>query len=354
MKKEISVIGVMSGTSLDGLDLCHCTFSFTDNKWCFKIDAAQTIKYQYNDQIKLQNANNLTAENFLLFHNSFGEYISLKLNEFISMYNLNPDFIASHGHTIFHQPEKKFTFQIGSGAVIAANTGVDTISDFRSLDVALAGQGAPLVPIGDQLLFPEYDFCLNLGGFANISTLENGKRVAWDICPVNIAINHYMKFLNQDFDNFGLTAQTGNLNISLLEKLNNIPFFKKDKPKSLGKEWLMKEFIPIIEGYNISIHDKLNTIYHCAAQQIAKNINKKDVKILTTGGGAYNKYLISLIEKQSRNSLIIPTTELVDFKEAVIFAFLGVLFSIKETNTLHSVTGAKRNSIGGCLYYGSK
>lgn len=350
--KKFSVIGVMSGTSLDGVDIAFCKFEFISQKWNYKIIKAETIPYTKNWRDKLQSANELNAFPFIELHKNYGHFLGKSINEFIKKTDIKKiDFISSHGHTIFHQPEKNITFQIGDGSVIAATTKITTISDFRSLDVALGGQGAPLVPVGDNLLFSEYDYCLNLGGFANISFNENKKRIAFDICPVNIIINSLANIINKTFDKNGEIAKKGDLNKNLLNELNNIEFYKKPFPKSLAKEWLLANFVPIIDKYDLSIEDKLRTIYEHIALQITNITNKKtDNSILITGGGAYNKFLIELIKQKSKNTIVIPSSSIIDFKEALIFAFLGVLRHEKQQNCLSSVTGAKLDNIGGSIY----
>lgn len=350
---RIKSLGLMSGTSLDGLDLCLCEFTFHNNTWHFSIEAAATEKYSKAFKTNLQKIEQASAQELLLYNNEFGRFLGKTAHNFLKSTHSHTDIIASHGHTIFHQPEKQFTYQIGSGAEIAAITGIDTICDFRTVDIALQGQGAPLVPIGDELLFSEYDYCLNLGGFANISTNKEGSRIAWDICPVNIIINRLMNEFHEEYDNDGNTARSGNLDKILLSAINKLPFFEQAHPKSLGKEWLLREYLPILESSTASIPDKLHTIYHSVAQQIANSITKEHARVFVTGGGAFNSYLIELIKAHSACTVIIPEKEIVEFKEAVIFAFLGVLHYQKKQNTLASVTGALRNSIGGCLYSGS-
>ncbi|MDA3779527.1 MAG: anhydro-N-acetylmuramic acid kinase [Bacteroidales bacterium] len=346
-----TAIGIMSGTSLDGLDIALVKFT-KDNAWSFTVLKSET--YNYSDKLKtlLSSAENLSAREFLLFHNSYGKYIGEIVNVFLKDEEIKPSLIASHGHTIFHQAEKNFTFQIGNGAVIAKETGITTVSDFRTLDIALNGQGAPLVPIGDKFLFSEYDYCLNIGGFANISFQKNNKRIAFDICPANIITNYLCNKIDREYDNKGGIGRSGLVNKKLLTELNNIKFYLQKGPKSLGKEWLIKEFIPIIEKYDISVADILRTLYEHIAIQIACISNSSEKKkILVTGGGAYNEFLIERIKHHSKNNIVLPSKNIIDFKEAIIFAFLGILRSRNEINTLSSVTGALRDSSGGVINY---
>jgi len=345
-----SVIGIMSGSSCDGLDLAYCSFYKTKN-WNYKIIHVQTYQYS-NEMIEgLKNAHNLNSIDFLTFHKSYGKYIAQKINNFLIENRLpSPDLISSHGHTIFHQPEKNFNFQVGDGNIIAAETGITTIFDFRTLDIALGGQGAPLVPFGDKLLFGQFDYCLNLGGFANISYNENEKRIAYDICCVNIISNFLVQKLNFDYDKDGELGRKGIINENLLSELNNIDFYSQKPPKSLGREWFTKIFLPITQKYDISTEDKLRTIYEHIAIQISNILPKKQkTSVFVTGGGAYNKFLIELLKQKTPHEIIIPSSEFVEYKEALIFGFLGVLRFINEINCLASVTGAKSDSSCGSI-----
>ncbi|MFH2142128.1 MAG: anhydro-N-acetylmuramic acid kinase [Bacteroidota bacterium] len=350
MQDEYITVGVMSGSSLDGLDIVAVRF-YKTNKWNFEILDGDTYPYTLSWRQKLMTAHQLGAFEFLLLHKEYGKFIGEMVNNFLEDFGYDVDLIASHGHTIFHQPEKGITFQIGDGYSIAALTRKTVVSDFRSMDVALGGQGAPLVPIGDMLLFEEYDYCINLGGFANISFNQAGKRYAFDICPVNTVINYYSNILNLEFDRDGKIGNSGNLNTELLHRLNNILYYNSVSPKSLGIEWVMKEFIPIVESYNIPIEDKMRTLYEHIAVQISLSTTfKKDCMILITGGGAYNTFLIKLIRKRINHSIFIPDEQIVDFKEAMIFAFLGVLRSRNEYNCMASVTGARTDCICGLTH----
>lgn len=342
-------IGVMSGTSLDGLDIAFCTFQY-DEKWSFQIEKAETIPYSTDWKKRLQNAPDLSGLQLQKLHNEFGQYIGTNIRDFIKKHQISPYLIASHGHTVFHQPENKLTLQIGNGAEIASETGVTTLSDFRSMDVALGGQGAPLVPIGDELLFSDYDSCINIGGFANISFKENNQRIAYDISPANIVLNHLSQQLGADYDKDGELGKQGRIDSQLLEKLNNLSYYKNLHPKSLGKEWLDQSFLPVLEKSSISILDQLTTTYQHIATQIANSIKKEHSKVLITGGGAYNQYLIELIRKQTKSDIILPDPIIIDFKEALLFAFLGLLRFENNVNCLSSVTGAKKDSSGGTIH----
>ena len=219
---KFKVIGMMSGTSLDGLDLAAVEFILNNGRWNFSLISGETITYPEKWLNKLQKAPNLTGEQLIELHSEYGKFVGLEINKFIKKTGFVPDLIASHGHTVFHQPEKHFTFQAGNGAEIAAVTKITTVADFRTGDIALGGQGAPLVPIGDQLLFSEYDYCLNLGGFANISFESNQKQIAFDTGPANIILNYFAEKQGFKYDQNGNLGKRGKINPALLEKLNNI------------------------------------------------------------------------------------------------------------------------------------
>jgi anhydro-N-acetylmuramic acid kinase len=347
--KTIQAIGLMSGTSLDGLDVCCATFTKNEGKWNFKIDCAKGYSYPEEMKEKLgTKAQEMSALEFVTFHCEYGKFLGEKVNEFMKEYGVKPDIIASHGHTIFHEPQKRIMFQIGDGAAIAAETGIDTVSDFRRLDIMLGGQGAPLVPIGDRLLFGDYDYCLNIGGFSNISFEKDGKRIAFDISPVNYVINHYSRQIGLEFDKDGEIAKKGKVDQKLLDELNALPYYNQDGPKSLGREWVEKIIYPMLESKGMKLEDMLRTYYEHAAMQIAKVA--KNGKMLITGGGAFNKFLIERIDALTGCETVIPEKQIIDYKEALIFAFLGALYMADEASCLASVTGAKCDNIGGMLF----
>ena len=354
---SIKAIGLMSGTSLDGLDFAAVEFWKNTDKWDFNIISAKTVPYASEWLNWLSNCPNLLGEKLIELHTNYGRFLGNETLRFINEINFQPDLIASHGHTVFHQPDIGFTFQIGNGADIAAISGITTVSDFRTGDVALGGQGAPLVPIGDKLLFSEYVYCLNLGGFANISFEENNRRMAFDICPVNFILNHFAEKQGFRYDKNGELGRQGKVNTELLEKLNSLPFYLKTPPKSLGREWVEQVFMPVLNSFNISEKDKLRTVYEHVAEQISEKGRGKDrgegkgkEKMLVTGGGAFNSFLIERIKYHSNVEIIIPSNEIVNFKEALIFAFLGVLRIKGEINCLSSVTGALRDHCSGMVF----
>ena len=349
IKLPIKVIGAMSGTSLDGLDIAAIEFNYKNNKWSFEIMEAETISYSEDWLQQLQNAPFISGEKLTELHSEYGKYTGERINKFIKKSGFTPNLIASHGHTIFHQPDKHFTLQIGNGAEIAAITKTTTVADFRTTDVALGGQGAPLVPVGDKLLFNEFEYCLNLGGFANVSYEKDNKRVAFDNCPVNFALNFFAEKHGLKYDKDGELGKQGEINNELLNKLNDLKYYKQEPPKSLGRELMEDEFFPIVNSGSISDLDKMRTIYEHIAIQIAK-IGTRSGKLLITGGGAFNTFLIERIKHHSSLQIVIPSKKIIDFKEALIFAFLGVLKIQNKTNCYSSVTGAKKNSSVGIIF----
>jgi anhydro-N-acetylmuramic acid kinase len=262
----------------------------------------------------------------------------------------NIDAVCSHGHTILHQPENKLTLQIGNLVALAQLINQNVVCDFRVQDVLLGGQGAPLVPIGDQLLFSDYTYCVNLGGFSNISTALNNERVAYDICPVNIVLNHYIQKTGVSYDDKGILASSGEVNQLLLEKLNDLKFYKESAPKSLGLEWVKSMIFPLIDACQLSVKDVLRTFVEHIAIQIGSVLTKNKSTVLVTGGGVYNLFLMERIREYSNAEIIISSPELIEYKEALIFGFLGVLKLRNEINVLASVTGAEKNHSSGEIF----
>lgn len=345
MKTEI-YIGLMSGTSVDGLDICAVSFE----KEKYSLHAAETIQYPEDLKEKLRTAHILNALELAQLHVDFGIFCGMAVKEFTTNNAIHASYIASHGQTVFHTPSTGLTLQIGSGAHIAATCGITTICDFRTSDVAYGGQGAPLVPIGDELLFSEYTYCLNIGGFANISTKTNGERIAWDICPSNIVLNNFARYFGKSYDKNGDIGKRGSINEKLLAELNAIKYYSEPAPKSLGREWVESTILPIMEKYPIPTIDKMRTFYEHSAFQIGKSLQGKLTKTLCTGGGIHNPFLIERITAYSESNLIIPNSTLIDFKEAIIFAYLGYLRVHSINNSLATVTGAAKDVCGGAIY----
>ena len=351
INEEYKVIGVMSGTSLDGIDIAYLQFNKNEG-WQFKILIAETIPYSQNWLSILKHLTHFKREKLNEIDQNYTDYLSEIIQQFINKHHIKQiDAVCSHGHTALHQPENKLTYQIGNLQALSTKLNTTVVCDFRTQDVLLGGQGAPLVPIGDELLFSNYDFCINLGGFANVSTKVNNQRIAFDICPVNIVLNKYVSTLGLDYDNKGVLASEGKLNNQLLNQLNKLPFYKKSYPKSLGLEWVDQDVFPIINSFKLSTKDILRTFVEHIAIQISKVINSKsNATVLITGGGVYHTFLVEKIKALTNNKIIIPSKEIIEFKEALIFGFLGVLKLRGENNCLASVTGASKDHSSGKVF----
>ena len=353
MKKEYyNVIGVMSGTSLDGVDLAHIQFCIQNNKWEFEILECETIAYNKNWISLLKTAVDFTQNQLQELNTNYTKLLASIISDFINKYKIdNLDAVCSHGHTILHQPQNGITLQIGNLPGIAKLIQQKVVCDFRVQDVKLGGQGAPLVPIGDRILFSEYDYCINLGGFSNVSFEENNSRIAFDISPVNTVLNFYANQLGLDYDDQGQISKIGICNDILLNELNTLSFYKKKHPKSLGFEFVKETVLPLIERYQIPIEDKLHTFTEHVAIQIANALPNKKGSLLTTGGGAYNDFLVERVKYHLPEiNVVIPNKKILEFKEALIFALLGVLKIRGEINALQSVTGAKCNHSSGLIH----
>ena len=359
-KTNYAVIGLMSGTSLDGLDIAFCTFSLQEGKWHFTIQEFESIAYSPSLKNQLQQAVHLSAVDLLVLHVEYGQWTGEQVNRFILDKGLQADFVASHGHTIFHQPDKHMTHQIGCPQSIANCCGYPVVADFRTLDVLLGGQGAPLVPIGDQLLFGEYDFCLNLGGISNISFTYQGKRVAFDIGLANMLLNYLAAKVGKEYDHGGAIASTGTIDNQLLSQLSNLPYYQQAFPKSLGYEWFLSEVIPILEQASSSIPDQLATAVLHINQTIVAELKKYKTgplsRLLVTGGGARNDFLMAGLRKEAGEAIevVIPDPVIIDYKEAMVFAFMGVRRMREEINCMSSVTGAQTDCCGGVIFQAAK
>ena len=349
-KNEVFCIGLMSGTSLDGIDLVYVKFDKNRYKE-YEIIFAETIAYADVWKGDLQKGIHFSSDKLIKLNISYGEHLGKVLLNFVDKFQIQKiDFIASHGHTILHQPANGITLQIGDGQTIANITKQKIVCDFRTQDVQLGGQGAPLVPMGDALLFSDFDYCLNLGGFSNISFQQDGKRIAFDICPVNIVLNFYANKLGFDFDASGKIASQGKINEALLERLNSLPFYQQRSPKSLGLEWVQENIFPLIDGLETDVSSVLRTFVVHVAMQISKIIYKNN-SVLITGGGVFNSYLIENIAYYSKIKISLEGEKLINFKEALIFAFLGLLKLDNQVNCLKSVTGASKNHSSGEIFY---
>ncbi|PWT78363.1 MAG: anhydro-N-acetylmuramic acid kinase [Bacteroidetes bacterium] len=375
------VIGVMSGSSMDGLDIVYVHFQETTGKWRYEI--IQTACYEFTaDWIdRLAKSTELSAKDYLILHAEFGHYIGSQVNRFISEYGLQYQIqlITSHGHTSFHLPHKKMTAQLGDGAAIAASTGINVICDLRSIDVALGGQGAPIVPIGEKLLLDDFDFFLNLGGIANISCHVNSNQVsnenkspfiAFDVCPANRVLNMLAGESGKKFDKDGLMAEKGMIHYELLEELDLLEYYSLPYPKSLANDFGTEVIYPLIQKKSLSTGDALRTYVEHICEQIKRAAARLDRelntsvnsggskrKMFVTGGGAHNLFLIQRLKEALSPvgiELIVPGNQLIDFKEALTMGLIGVLRWREEINVLSSVTGALRSSIGGSVWIGQE
>ncbi len=354
-KQNYTLIGLMSGTSGDGLDAA-CVHFELDKVWSFQIERAETYPFPQKLGKQLAISHQLSGLELSLLDVDFGTWMGEKVKDFCEKYQLSPDAVASHGHTVFHEPARGISLQIGNGWALHQATGQKVINDFRMLDVQLGGQGAPLVPIGDRLLFPAVDFCINLGGISNISMEIEGNRLAFDCTPFNLLLNAEAEKLGKPFDEGGEIARSGEVNLTLFETLNVLPFYSKKTAKSLGREDMELDFFPLIKKSGLNPPDTLCTLVEHFAFQIGsviKSFSQKETpSILITGGGAYNSYFINRLDHYlAKNWVQVEAdSQLIEFKEALIFAFLGVLKLRGENNCLASVTGATRDNCGGTVY----
>jgi len=350
-RKQFRVLGVMSGTSLDGIDLAYLAFT-REEHWEASILKAETIPYSQKWVEALKTSAELSRTDIAALDEKYTDYLAEIIQQFIQKNKIEKlDAVCSHGHTVLHQPEEGFTIQIGNLPKLATLLQKKVVCDFRVQDVELGGQGAPLVPIGDRLLFSDYDYCLNLGGFANISTEIESKRIAYDICPVNTVLNEYASRLGFAFDRDGAIARNAEVNQNLLKELNSLSFYQQKPPKSLGIEWVNSVIFPILEKSESTSEEIIATFTEHVAVQLSENIqHHSSQKVLVTGGGAFNTYLIELLQQKTKAQIILPQKNLIEFKEALIFGFLGVLRLENEINVLASVTGASKNHSSGKIF----
>lgn len=352
MAEKYIVTGLMSGSSMDGVDLACCDLRWDGFSWEYKILAAETFPYTDELLLKLEHACTWDRKEIDKLDLELGAHYAELLNGFHQKARLQPDFIASHGHTILHDPDGGITLQAGNGKIMADMTGTTLINDFRSEDVAQGGQGAPLVPLGDRLLFSEYEGCLNLGGFANISC-ENmdGERIAYDLCPANMALNWVASLEGKAFDKDGAMARKGTVSEELLLRFNQLDFYGRPAPKSLGREWFLEQLLPLLQASKLSPEDLMSTLVEHIVQQISRGINEAGIEsLLITGGGALNQTLIQRLHNYTHASLVIPEAVVLHYKEALIFALLGVLKIRGDINCLASVSGGQKDISTGTVY----
>ena len=340
----------MSGTSIDGVDLVYANF-FYDKHWNFKILKSKTYDYDIDWQNILKNLSDKDLDSIKPIDKSYTKLLSEYILKFIEEFSIKQiDFISSHGHTALHDPSNSITYQIGNLKELSDYIGLKVICDFRVQDIKFGGQGAPLVPVGEKYIFPEYNTLINLGGFANITIKSNNNLTAYDICPVNIVFNHLSNLRHLKYDDKGKIASSGKPNIELFDCLQSLDYYKQISPKSLGVEWVNENILPLINSFSeIPLKDLLNTFSKHFASQIAINI-KSAKKTLITGGGAYNDYLIQNIIDLTESEIIIPSSEIIEYKEALIFGFLGVLKDLNINNCYSSVTGATKDHSSGNIF----
>jgi anhydro-N-acetylmuramic acid kinase len=350
-ENKLHVIGLMSGTSLDGLDIADVKFDFSSPTIDWAVGASETIAYSNEMRARLQASTELSGLELRKLDVEFAQLCAIHVNKFVEQHSISPSFISSHGHTVFHQPANGFTLQIGCGATLASLTGINVVADFRQQDVALGGQGAPLVPIADAYLFRRYDVRINLGGFANYSLGQHHDLVAGDICPLNCVLNELCKPLQILFDKGGEIARSGKMIPSLFEKLQTIEWYALKGPKSLGIEWVRTHIFPLLDAYKeMQTADVIHTFTLHAANQIARLIPPFAQSVLLSGGGTHNTFLVEQIQQQSKADIVIPTEQIIDFKEAISFALLGALRVRNEVNVHRTVTGSLKNLRAGAIY----
>jgi anhydro-N-acetylmuramic acid kinase len=357
------VIGIMSGSSLDGMDIVFAGLQEQGGYWQYEIKHSACIPYDKRWYQKLQQAVTLSAKDYLLLHTSYGEFTGQKINEFIDENNLHHqvNLICSHGHTTFHLPGKKMTHQLGDGAAIAAATKLPVVSNLRSMDMAFGGQGAPIVPLGEKLLFNQYNYFLNIGGIANISAHTPDEVIAFDVCAANRVLNMLAERINLAYDDKGIMSSRGRINEDVLDKLNALAYYTFPAPKSLANSFGTDMIYPLLTSSDMNIEDCLRTYAEHISVQIKNSLAafKKDAvqQLFITGGGAFNTFLIKRLQKNLEEinfEIIIPADKVIKYKEALIMALLGVLRWRGQYTVLSSVTGASRNSIGGALWLGTE
>ncbi len=362
IKDEYRVVSLMSGSSLDGLDIAYVRYWKENDRWRFDLLQAETVPYPRKWELRLFNLAYQDAITYLKTSAYYGLYLGEEVSKFLERHGIardQVDFVASHGHTIFHQPENHVSSQVGDGAKIAAVCGMPVVSNFRDSDVALGGQGAPITPVGDYWLFPEFVLTLNLGGFANLTArLKDGRLIGFDIVAVNLILNHYARELGKPMDENGQLGKDGVLDNDLLERLNAIWYYEKPFPKCLSIGWVNRVLFPILRRARISKLDILRTYYEHIAIQIGRAVKvvhdiglaADEPKMLVTGGGAFNQFLLERLQDHVHVEMILPQKEIIKFKEAIIIGFLGVLRMRGEPNVYASVTGAERDSVNGAVW----
>jgi len=346
---KYNVIGIMSGTSCDGLDIAHSLFWFENNKWIYKLKKYKSVSYSKKLKSRLLKCSKLDALSLKILDLDFGEYIKGEIKKFIKESNTRFDLISCHGHTVFHDAKNKINFQIGNPFIIYKSFQIPIVFNFRELDVIMGGQGAPLVPYGDKHLFYDYDYCINIGGILNISSLNTKRLFGYDICPANIILNYFSRKLNMDFDLNGTISSSGNLDKNLFDKLNNLKYYNQKPPKSLDLRYIENNYLNLFKD-----KDPKNILYtyiNHIAYQLNNNLIKRNSKVLLTGGGVFNKHLIEKIESFNKldHNFIVPNKKIIIFKEAIVFGFLGLLRFLNKKNIDESVTGSEFSTSSGII-----
>jgi anhydro-N-acetylmuramic acid kinase len=358
-------IGVMSGSSLDGLDIACVEFETSGGRWKMQVLAACCEPYTEEWTEKLRSSTKLAARDYLLLHSEYGHYIGKALNRFIDAHELQyrVGLISSHGHTSFHLPPM-MTGQLGCGAAIAAETGLPVVNELRAMDLAFGGQGAPIVPMGEKMLWGDHAFFLNIGGIANVSWTRPDGSVAFDICPANRVLNMLAAKLGQAYDAGGAIAASGKLHQALLAQLNNLPYYGKPYPKSLANDFGTETVYPLLGNSGVAdTADLMRTYVEHIAQQTRRAMlmmlssggltHAGNQRMMVTGGGAFNHFLVQRIAQMLEPLGIVAEAaepNLVNYKEAIVMAFLGVLRWREEPTVFSSVTGAREDSVGGALW----
>ncbi len=354
-------IGLMSGSSLDGLDIACCSFVENDGQWSFKLLDSLCKTYPADFQQMLKGLPLLNAKELAKADTDLGLFFGNAVMDFVMDKELrNIDLVASHGHTVFHHPEKGFTTQLGAGAAIAATCGITVVNDLRSADIAHGGNGAPIVPIADKLLFHQHAICLNLGGIANLSVRIDNQLLAFDFCGANQLLNYLAAQLGLEYDNGGAEAAKGNINDALLKNLNAVAFHEAPFPKSLDNTFVQETYFAILNESDAPVNNKLRTVTEFIALQFHRHIKAVEThagislagsSVLVTGGGAFNTFLIGRLQELGNLQMVIPSPDIIAFKEAIAMAFIGVLRLRNQPNVLASVTGANRDTVNGAVYF---
>lgn len=345
----------MSGTSLDGLDLCAVEFERTNGRWTYRIHAFETIPYRgtlwpehltaaYRDRGALRTQ---VSHEFALWCQ--GQWL-----DFGARHQFAAHAVAHHGHTVEHDPLRGITVQIGHEASAFASSPIPVVGDFRSGNVARGGQGAPLVPLADRDLFEDFAVCVNLGGFSNASWTDGGGlRRAGDLGPCNGLLNPLAGELGRDYDPEGTYAATGTARPTPdLEKLH---YYGAPFPKSLGREWMETDFLPAFNAKRPNrTEDALATASAHIAWSIAQGLraaNAPKGPALLSGGGAYNTDLIRRLRETAPEwEWTVAPKDILEAKEALAFAYLGLLRLRGEPNVLASYAGGTADGCDGSIF----